>query len=334
LEFSDLAGHRRVAAGLVLVPQARWRRDGEATVWRAGHASFTSTTTVREDALIGRIRATLSGQRLETGLRRLDLRLAFGLALALAASVLGARILAQQAIVQMEVVLQRMREFTGDAAHELRGPLAAILGNADALARSERPIPPEVHRSIADIRDGARQLSRLLDDLLLLARLDEGAEHDLHLVDVRSCIARVVASCAASAREKEIRLNVQVGNDIEPIYGDPAHVVRILGNLVDNAVRYTPRGGTVEVEARLAGSAAVIRVTDTGIGIERTAASHVFERFWRADPARRASEGAGLGLAIARALARRHGGDITVSSSPGLGSTFRVLLPVRPVWLG
>lgn len=334
LEFADLDGRRSVAAGTVAIPPAPWGTDGRATVTRAGGLLFTETVTLQEETLVGRIRATVSGERLGMGMQRLDLGLGLGLVLALAASVLGARFLAQQAIVQIESMLQRMREFTGDAAHELRGPLAAILGNAEALVRSGQPLAPEVNRRISDIRGGAWQLSRTLDDLLLLARIDEGADTVADRFDLPSCVAQVVASFEVRAREKGIRLDVRASNISDQMYGDQGQVMRILGNLVDNAIRYTPAGGTIEVATGRDGSAAVIRVTDTGIGIDRAATGRVFERFWRAEPGRGGSEGAGLGLAIARALARRNGGDITVSSSPGQGSTFRVLLPVRPARLG
>jgi len=281
---------------------------------------------IHEEGADGTLRATISNSRLASALHHLDLGLAIGTILAVLTSGLIITLISSRAISDVESAMQRVHRFTGDAAHELRTPLAVITNNADALAGDAGDEARE--RSLSNIRQAALQMRRLMDGLLILARADEGVVHDLHAIDVGTCVAGVAHLYRAEAAEKGITFRVRGGDAGQTIYGQPEQVARILGNLVENALRYTPSGGTVEIACTAERGTVVIDVTDTGVGIEAEAVDRIFDRFWRGRTS--AVYGSGLGLAIARGLARAHGGDVSVQSRLGAGSTFRVRLPLRP----
>jgi two-component system, OmpR family, manganese sensing sensor histidine kinase len=258
----------------------------------------------------------------------LDIGLFFSALLAAAASAAGGRALARRAVQPVERSFQTLREFTDNAAHELRGPLTAIATSADAALRDERRDPARDRFRFEAISDGARQMSRLTSDLLLLAGADRSLERELFLVDLKAMLARLGENFRPAFLAAGIAFDLETEN-VSPLYGNPHQVERVVGNLIENALRYTPRGGSVRVELRQRGIELQVVVRDSGPGIAPEHLERIFERFWRVDPLR-GPEGSGLGLAIARALARRHGGDVTVSSEPGVGSTFVASLRLRP----
>jgi heavy metal sensor kinase len=219
-----------------------------------------------------------------------------------------------------------MRRFAADASHELRTPLAIIRGEADVALAAKRTAA-EYQESIAVMRDEARRLSRLVEDLLNLARADADSVklrvEPFYLNDLLAECCRSVQPIAAS---KGIELGCRCPEDVM-FHGDQELLRRLVLNLLENALHYTPRGG--KVSAHLAADGATIRleVADTGIGIPPEAAPHVFERFYRADPARSREQGGfGLGLSIVKWIAEYHRGTVQLSSQPGVGSTFTVLL--------
>jgi len=218
-----------------------------------------------------------------------------------------------------EAMSQR-RAMVSDVAHELRNPLTNVRSwleaAQDGLARPDAQL-------LALLHDETVVLEHVVDDLADLAAADAGTL-SLHLapVDLRSALSQVVAAHA------DAPLTLSVSAPSSKIKADPVRLRQLVGNLVANAVRYTPPGGSVFVAGALDGAAAVITVRDTGIGIAPDDLPKVFDRFWRADPSRsRTTGGSGLGLAIARQLARAHGGDITVASTRGVGTAFTVRLP-------
>jgi signal transduction histidine kinase len=154
-------------------------------------------------------------------------------------------------------------------------------------------------------------------------------EHELFLVDIDEVVANLTARFAQSGADQNVRLSFSGPPHLE-MYGNPDQLERIVANLVENAIRYTPSGGAVNVTWTVDQRRLQIAVRDTGVGIAPQFSERVFDRFWRADNARRADGGSGLGLAIARALARRHGGDISLTTEHGKGSTFTLSLPRRP----
>jgi signal transduction histidine kinase len=219
-----------------------------------------------------------------------------------------------------------MRRFVQDASHELRTPLAVIRGEADVALSRERPVA-EYRESLATIQQEAQRLSRLVDDLLNLARADAGRVQlrveELYLNDLLSECCRSVQPLAAA---RQIELECHCAGDV-PLRGDEGLLRRMVINLLDNAVRYTPPGGKVSASLEAYGADVRIRIADTGIGIAPESAGRVFERFYRADPSRsREQDGFGLGLSIVKWIAESHHGQVELRSQPGEGSTFTVHL--------
>jgi signal transduction histidine kinase len=231
-------------------------------------------------------------------------------------------------LARLAQAFDQQRQFMADASHELRTPVAIMSGEAElALARDDRSLA-ELRTALVTIRHEARRLKRIVDDLFLLARANAGeqllAPASLYLGDLaRECLQTVRSLAAA----KDISLAYE-GADELPLVGDEALLRRMLMNLLDNAIKYTPRGGRVELHAAAEGDRYRLDVVDTGTGIPLEARARMFDRFYRARVERSKGDGgAGLGLAIARWIAESHGGSIALVQSGGAGSTFRVLLP-------
>jgi heavy metal sensor kinase len=220
-----------------------------------------------------------------------------------------------------------MRRFVADASHELRTPISVIRGEAD-VALSQVRSPTEYRESLGVILDEARRLSRLVDDLLNLARADAGhvqlQTHDFYLNELLSDCCRSVQGLAST---RGLTLECVADGDLQ-FTGDEQLLRRLVINLLDNAIRYTPKGGRVRAELQAGDSDVRLRVSDTGIGIAREDAARIFERFYRAGEARSRQDGGfGLGLAIVRWIAESHHGTVDCASRAGEGSTFTVTLP-------
>ncbi|WP_281179218.1 sensor histidine kinase [Actinomadura rubrobrunea] len=232
---------------------------------------------------------------------------------------------------------ERMRRFVADAGHELRTPLTAIRGFAEFYRQGAVRSPEEVDRLIGRIEDTASRMGLLVEDLLLLARLDRQRPLERRPVDLLAVAADSVQETRMVAPDRQIELSVS-GEVAFQVSGDEARLRQVLGNLLTNAVTHTPPGTPVEVRLRpgaLRGApAAVLEVADEGPGLTREQAERVFERFYRVDPARGTQTrsnrhaGTGLGLAIVAALVGAHDGTVEVDSEPGQGAVFRVLLPL------
>ena len=220
-----------------------------------------------------------------------------------------------------------MRRFVADASHELRTPISVIRGEADVALSQERS-PAEYRESLTVVLDEARRLSRLVDDLLNLARADAGhvtlQTHDFYLNEL---LAECCRNVQGLAHTRGLELECLPGNDLQ-FTGDEQLLRRLVINLLDNAIRYTPSGGKVTASLEATASSVQLRVSDTGIGIAPTDAARIFERFYRAGEARSRQDGGfGLGLAIVRWIAESHRGSVTCTSELGRGSTFTVTLP-------
>jgi two-component system, OmpR family, manganese sensing sensor histidine kinase len=260
--------------------------------------------------------------------RYLDTGLLIGTLLAVLGAAAGGLFLARRAVRPVEESFRTLREFTDNASHELRGPLTVIAASADAALRDSHRDPVHDRVRFETIADGAKQMSRLTSDLLLLAGADRSLERELFIVDLDAILTKLAGHFRARYETADVALNVSTENPAI-VYGNPDQIERIVANLLENALRYTPPGGSVSIQTRRQGPEFQITLTDTGVGIAAENLERVFDRFWRADPAR-LPQGSGLGLAIARALARRHGGDVVVTSRLGAGSTFVISLPLRP----
>jgi signal transduction histidine kinase len=236
-----------------------------------------------------------------------------------------------QAFNEMTTALgesERQRQnMVADVAHELRSPLAVLQGNLRAILDN---VYPSNKAEISRLYNETRLLSRLVEDLRELALADAGQLGlNLRLTDVGQIVASTVESLGPAAESEEVRLAGAVSPDLPHVTADPDRVGQVLRNLLINALRHTPRGGSITVTAGLTGGAVEVAVSDTGEGITPDDLPHVFERFWRADPARtRSGGGTGLGLSVAQSLVKAQGGRIWAESTPGKGSTFRFTLPL------
>jgi two-component system OmpR family sensor kinase len=221
---------------------------------------------------------------------------------------------------------ERLRRFAADASHELRTPLTSIRGYAELFRRGAADRPEDLALTMSRIESEATRMTSLVDDLLLLARLDRKRPLDRNPVDVGRLVHDVVAGEQVVHPDREYRLDV---DDVRML-GDEARLRQVLLNLVANAANHTPAGTPIEISARVEGGEALIEVADHGDGLTPEDATRVFERFFRVDAARARGDGggSGLGLAIVAAIVDAHGGRVEVESTPGHGARFRVRLPV------
>ncbi|MEG3919710.1 ATP-binding protein [Microcoleus sp. T3_A4] len=240
----------------------------------------------------------------------------------------------------------RLKQFTADASHELRNPIATIQTNVQ-VALAEPDIEPQQHQQLQVIERLTRRLGRLVDDLLFLARQDSGIVQQQWIeVPLDALLMEVIEEQQAIATTQNLSLSLEIvdlpnADDNFTLLGDWDQLARLFTNIVSNAVQYTPSGGQIQVELDVAAKnkrnspmlnpALQIKVTDTGIGISTEALPHLFDRFYRADPARthRSAAGSGLGLAIAKAIVENHRGQIRIDSQVDRGTAVTVTLPAH-----
>lgn len=230
---------------------------------------------------------------------------------------------------RLEGAFKKIVQFTADASHELRTPVAVMRTQAELSLRKARSAD-EYRDIVAQIHTELERTSELIEKLMLLARADSGAETlQLIPVNVTEIVREACNQGSALAEAKQVAFREQIPNHPVWIKGDPHALHRLFLILIDNAVKYTPATGRVEVLLQESDGSVVGEVRDTGIGIGAEDLPSVFERFYRADKARsRESGGVGLGLSIGRWIAEAHAGTIEVQSSPGHGSIFQVRLPL------
>jgi heavy metal sensor kinase len=237
-----------------------------------------------------------------------------------------------QMLERLESAFRLVVQFTADASHELRTPVAIIRTTAEVI-RGSRRTPEEYEEAWDQVVLQSERMSRLIDDLLLLARADAGrSDLSFEAIDLADTVNGVTAEVKVLADASSLELTKSAPLSC-PAFGDPDAIHRLLLILLDNAIKYTPAGGKIDVrldvEESLEGRMAVIEISDTGAGIGPAHLPYVFDRFYRVSIDRsRKTGGSGLGLAIARWLASLHNGEIRVESEEGKGSVFRVVLPL------
>jgi signal transduction histidine kinase len=222
-------------------------------------------------------------------------------------------------------------DFVANVSHELKTPLTVIRGFADTLAHDDS-LPPATRRDFArTVQSNAERMQRIVDDLLDLSRIESGGwMPNPEPIDFLVAAREAAASAADVAVAKGVRIDVVPGDGAATLRADLTALGQILANLIENAVRYTPSGGSVTVESRREADGVRVSVRDTGIGIAAEHLPRIFERFYRVDPARsRDAGGTGLGLAIVRHLVEAHGGRANASSTPGRGTVVSVFFPAR-----
>ncbi|MER7755790.1 HAMP domain-containing sensor histidine kinase [Kitasatospora sp. NPDC097643] len=228
----------------------------------------------------------------------------------------------------------RMRRFVADASHELRTPLAGIRGFAELYRMGALPTDGDVRRTMSRIESEAVRMGALVEDLLVLARLDEERPLDLAPMDLRTLAADALHDLTALDPSRPVALTGPAGTGAPgaaPVLGDEARLRQVVTNLVGNAVKHTPPGTPVRIGVGGDDGVCLLEVADAGPGLTEEQAQRVFDRFYRVDASRSRHDGggAGLGLAIATALTRAHGGTLSLHTEPGAGATFRVELPVN-----
>ena len=230
---------------------------------------------------------------------------------------------------RIQASFSKITQFTADASHDLRTPVAVIRTSAELGLRKQRS-ESEYREALSKILSTSVEASELLENLLSIARADAGGLNvELHPLELGAHLRKAQELAVLLSADKALDIKLETPSDPVWVKADALSLDRLLLILVDNAIKYTPRGGHCEIALSLDRENARITVSDSGIGIAKEDLGHVFDRFYRADRARsRNVRGAGLGLAIARRITDLHGGNIAVESVPGAGSTFRVSLPM------
>jgi heavy metal sensor kinase len=234
-------------------------------------------------------------------------------------------------LARLEGSVRRMAQFTADASHELRAPVSLIRTTAEIAAMKRDRPAAEYLSALDEIQEEAERTSQVVDSLMLLARADSAKETlELSIVDAASVVRNAAEQGERLARSRGVGFRLKLSTDAVLVCADPDALRRALLILMDNAAKYTPEGGSIEVGLGRRNGRAVAYVSDTGVGIAAPDLPHIFDRFWRADKARsRALGGAGLGLSIAKWIVDMHHGTLSVKSDPGKGSVFEIGLPIE-----
>jgi heavy metal sensor kinase len=231
---------------------------------------------------------------------------------------------------RLDAAFDEQRRFMADASHELRTPLTVMRTAAGVTLKKERRDEEEYREALQMVAEQTRRLSRIVEDMFILARADAGRyplrKRTLYLNDLLGEVARAGGMLAS---DKDVRVELTSLPEAA-FHGDEDLLRQMVMNLVDNAVKFTPRGGVVRLGLERRGEDYLLSISDTGPGIPAEARAHVFERFYRADKARSRAEdgGAGLGLAISRWIAQAHDGDLQLADTDGNGATFVARLPM------
>lgn len=232
---------------------------------------------------------------------------------------------------RLEASVRRIKQFTADASHELRAPVSLIRTTAEVALQKRDRTAEEYLEALEEIQEESERTSQVIDSLMLLARADSGKENlECSPVDARAVVSGATEQGERLARNCGLEFDESLPGTAVPILADFDALRRALLILIDNAVKYTPKGGSVKVKLETNHGVAIASVSDTGIGIAKPDLAHIFDRFWRADRARsREQGGAGLGLSIAKWIVEMHRGSIDVESEPGKGSTFHLRVPLE-----
>ncbi len=219
-------------------------------------------------------------------------------------------------------------QFVSNASHELKTPLSTMKILIETLMYQDPMDPAMTKEFLTDVNKEIDRLNGIVSDLLTLVNIDSGMKLNLQELDIGGLLQEQVKRLSPLARENGIELDCQL-KELLDVNGDALKLQQVVYNIIDNAIKYTPRGGEVHCTLNRAGKKAIIRVQDTGVGIPEADLPHIFDRFYRVDKARsRETGGTGLGLSIVKQFVLLHGGNITAKSAPGKGSTFVIELPL------
>jgi two-component system, OmpR family, manganese sensing sensor histidine kinase len=284
---------------------------------------------VFEQKLLGYLRVSHPWFEVTKPIHQLLVDLAIGTTIMIAVVALCGWWLSGIAIAPLKEAYQLLKQFTADASHELRNPIAVIQTNVQVALADPNPNWQDRQRQLLIIERITRRVTRLLEDLLFLARQETPLKvNDKNPCDISQILSNVIEEQQIIAQNQGITIEISNLPESAMVLGDRSQLIRLFTNLVSNAVAYTLVGGKVTVTlATTNQNQAQIEITDTGVGIPDSAIAQIFERFWRYQP--QSKEGSGLGLAIAKTITENHQGQIKVTSSLGVGSTFTVTLPLK-----
>lgn len=304
-----------------------WGQDKKRRTLTITAYSYVNNQKILE----GFIRSSESCQEIETILQQLLWGFYGGGLVALGLIGIGGMGLTRQALKPIEESYQQLTQFTADASHELRSPLAVIKTSLEVIKSHPERIHPADYDKIEAILSATNQMNRLVEDLLWLARIDAQLNILLKekvLIPLDELLEDIIDFIEFKAEKKDIILKFYPKNSVV-IQGEPSQLGRLFTNLLDNAIKYTPQGGYINVSLTENEQWAVIKIEDTGIGLKNEDLTRIFNRFWRAETARNYQEGTGLGLAIALAIIKAHQGEIKVTSSLDIGTCFTIYLPMH-----
>ncbi len=267
---------------------------------------------------------------LETAKHRLLINLLFANALIIAVSAFGGYFLAGRTLKPIEEMVKEQNRFVADASHELRTPLASLKTSTEVALRDKKMKLKEARMVLESNLEDAASLQLLSDRLLSLAQYQKNS-NDLmfETVKIEDVIKNVYKKIAPVARKKNIKIKTDIKQN--SIKADRLGLEEMITTVMDNSIKYTPPGGRVEIVSKTEGRKIVIRISDTGIGIDKKDIPYIFSRFYRVDPSRSKvkTPGFGLGLPIAKRIAELHNGSIDVVSRKGKGSVFTIKLPIK-----
>ncbi len=286
--------------------------------------------TKQRAALQGYVRVSTPTGVMAADLQRLLIGLSVGGAIATLSIGGTGWWLTRRSLHPIEQNMEKLQQFTADASHELRSPITAMKIAVEAMQSHPDQVHPTHLRKLTIMAQATQQISRLVEDLLLLARADTQSSQPSNAA-IKIPLHEILEDLVEFFEPRATAAGIQLQADLPCeswVYGDANQLQRVFANLLDNGIKYTPQGGRIQVTLAQQSAIAIVHVSDTGIGIATEQLPHVFDRFWRADESRsRPAGGTGLGLAIGQTIIEAHHGSITVKSQLGLGSCFQVTLP-------
>ncbi len=280
---------------------------------------------------IGYVRVSQTLEEFDETVFQLDMGLGVGVLVATLFSSAGILWLNRQAMKPIEESFRRLKQFTADASHEFRSPLMAISSNIEVALKYPEGMRDEDREAMVSVLSATDQMTRLTEDLLLLARTDKASKLKPVSVNLSEMMNNLAQLYRPQAEMKKIEVITHIENTLST-KGDCTALMRAFTNLLQNAIRYSPSGSKISIEARRCNHQIQVAIQDTGTGIAAENLADIFERFWRTDQARHYDDGgSGLGLPITKTIIQSHGGTIEVSSHLGAGSCFTITLPAMPL---
>jgi len=331
LEWFDRSGKRLFSKGRFIVhlplPASPTIQDQE------GDPPIRAITLPLQNSetgqTIGRVRASQSMEENQEAIARLDVALAFSIVIGTGFGALAGFLMTRRAMVPIETSFLRMKQFVGDASHELRSPIMAISSNAQVALRYPAGMRSGDQEKFETIAATAQQMKELTEHLFQLTRAEDQPPQGVGPLALGALLRDQVERLRPRAQQHAVGLQLHLPPQASlQVNGSSSDLGLLFSNLIENALAYTPDGGQVQITAEADHQTVRVLVEDNGIGIAQDQIPFLFDRFWRADAARQYNSGGyGLGLSIVQAILLKYRGSIQVNSLPGQGSSFEVLLP-------